>query len=143
MIYHLKENYLCPHCNSYLRVWNNLILTVKSKVNNQKGILLFNAEVGNYGLIHHSTLKFEDGETVDIFCPVCQADLTATEINKNLVRIIMTDEDNKVYDIYFSKVIGEQSTFLIQEDDVIERHGENSTNYQSYFESKLKKRFPD
>jgi hypothetical protein len=143
VIYPLKENYLCPHCHSYLRVWNNIILIAKSELSNQQGILLFNAEVGNYDLIHHSSLKFVDGEIVNIICPVCKADLTASEINENLVRIVMTDENKKTYDIYFSKIFGEHSTFVIQEENIIERRGEDSSNYLSYFQSKLKKRFPN
>jgi len=135
----LKINYLCPDCRSYLRVWNNVIFTVKLKSKNQQGILLLNPELGNYDFIHHTSIKFEEGELVDFICPVCHADLTATEINENLARVILTDENKKEYDVYFSKICGEHSTFKIKEDDIIEKYGEDSSSYLSYFMSKFKK----
>jgi len=139
MDYSLEINYLCPHCRSYLRIWNNIILTAKSKSEKKQGILLLNPELGNYDFIHHISLKFVEGEMVDFICPVCHADLTATEINEHLARILMTDENEKEYDVYFSKICGEHSTFKIRKDDIIEKYGEDSSAYLNYFMSKLKK----
>jgi len=51
----------------------------------------------------------------------------------------LIDENNKEYDVYFSKICGEHSTFKIREDDIIEKHGEDSSAYLNYFMSKLKK----
>ena len=34
MKYPLKVNYLCPHCRSYLRIWNNIIFIIKSELRN-------------------------------------------------------------------------------------------------------------
>jgi rubredoxin len=135
----LKINYLCPHCRAYLRVWNNIILTIKSGTKNSQGILLLNAEPGNYSLIHHSSIKFEEGEKWDFICPVCGADLTAADINRNLAKIIMIDENNKEFDVYFSKICGEHSTFLIHKNDIIEKYGEENSSYVNYFMSRLKK----
>lgn len=139
MYYQLKVNYLCPHCRAYLRVWNNIILIARSERSNQQGILLFNAEVGNYELIHHSSISFEEGELVDIICPVCHADLTASEISDNLTRIVMIDENNKEYNIYFSKICGEKSTFKIEKNNIVESYGPDSSHYVSYFMSRIKK----
>ena len=127
MKYSLKNNYLCPHCRSYLRVWNNIILIVKSESRNLQSILLLNPELGNYDLIHHSSMEFKEGEMLDFICPVCRADLTAVGIHRNLVRIVMIDENNEEFDVYFSKICGEHSTFLIHEDDIIEKYGEESS----------------
>jgi len=137
--HNLTINYLCPDCRSYLRVWNNIIFTVKLKSKKQQGILLLNPQLGNYDFFHHTSIKFEEGELVDFICPVCHADLTATEINENLARVILIDENNKEYDVYFSKICGEHSTFKIREDDIISKYGEDSSSYLSYFMSKFKK----
>ena len=140
MKYDLKINFLCPHCRAYLRVWNNIIFIVNSSQRNLSSILLLNPELGNYNLIHHSSIEFEEGEMLNFMCPVCRADLTATGININLAKIIMTDENNnKEYDVYFSKICGEHSTFLIHDDDIVEKFGEDSSSYVNYFMSKLKK----
>jgi hypothetical protein len=139
MKYSLKINYLCPHCRAYLRVWNNIIFIVKSEARKLLSILLLNPELGNYDLIHHSTIEFQEGEMLDFICPVCRADLTATEIHKNLVRIIMIDENKKELDVYFSKICGEHSTFLIHDDDIVEKYGEDNSVYVNYFMSRFKK----
>lgn len=70
----------------------------------------------------------------------CRTDLTATGINSNLVKIIMIDDNKKEYDVYFSKICGEHSTFLIHDDDIVEKYGEDSSAYVNYFMSKLKKK---
>ncbi len=41
-----------------------------------------------------------------------------TWINKNLARVIMIDDDGKEYDIVFSEIIGQHSTFKIHGEDV-------------------------
>lgn len=140
MKYDLKVNFLCPHCRAYLRVWNNIVFIVNSSLKNLTGILLLNPELGNYNFIHHSSIEFKEGEMLNFMCPVCRADLTSTEINSNLAKIVMIDENKKEFDIYFSKICGEQSTFLIKDDDIVEKFGGDSSSYVDYFMSKLKKR---
>jgi rubredoxin len=142
MKYSLKTNYLCPHCRSYLRVWNNIIFIAKSESRNLQCILLYNPELGNYDLIHHSSIEFEEGEMLNFICPVCRADLTAVNLNSNLAKIVMIDENNREFDIYFSRICGEKSTFVIQENDIIEKFGEDSSSYVNYFMSRLKKSKP-
>lgn len=140
MKYSLKVNYACPHCRSYLRVWNNIIFIIKSEVRDLQGILLLNPELGNYDFVHHSSIKFDEGEMLNFICPVCRADLTATDINTNLARIIMIDETNKEFEVYFSKICGEKSTLLIHENDIVGKYGEDSSSYVNYFMSRFKKR---
>ena len=135
----LKINYLCPVCRSNIRVWNYIIFTVRRHSDKKMGILLLNPELGNYDLIHHSSLKYEEGEMVDFICPVCHADLTAPEINKNLAHVVMIDENNKEYHVFFSKICGEHSTFKIKENDIVEKYGEDSSAYVNYFMSRFKK----
>ena len=101
--------------------------------------MLLNPELGNYNLIHHSSIEIQEGESLDFFCPICRADLSAVDLHRNLIRILMTDENNKEFDVYFSKICGEHSTFLIQNDNIVEKFGEESSSYVNYFMSRLKK----
>jgi RNA polymerase subunit RPABC4/transcription elongation factor Spt4 len=140
MDHSLKLNYLCPHCKSYLRVWINIIFIIESDEKNLKGILLLNPGLGNYEFIHHSSIKLAEGEVLTFLCPVCRTDLTATEINSNLVKILMTDENNREFEVYFSMVCGEHSTFLMKNDNVVEKFGDASSSYVNHFMSKLKHR---
>ena len=134
----LKHNYSCPHCGSFLRVWNNIIFTVSSPDKVRKGILLLNPKLGNYTLTSHETLEFAEGEIVEFFCPVCLTDLRATSINENLVRVLMSDSDGRTFDVYFSRIVGEHSTFKIKDNDVIEKFGKDDSHYINYFLSKLR-----
>jgi hypothetical protein len=135
----LDVNYLCPACRSYLRVWNNIIFSVKSCTEDKKGLLLLNPELGNYEFISHPQIDFKEMDCLDFFCPVCGSDLKATEINPNLARIIMIDENQRSFDVYFSRIRGEHSTFKISNGDVVEKYGKDSSSYLDYFMSKLKK----
>ena len=135
----LDVNYLCPDCRSYLRVWNNIIFSVKSCTEDKKGLLLLNPELGNYEFISHHEVEFKDMDCLDFLCPVCGFDLKASDVNRNLARVVMIDKDQKEYDVYFSRLRGEQSTFKISNGDIVEKHGKDSSSYVSYFMSKLKK----
>ena len=134
----LDVNYLCPNCKSHLRVWNNIILTVRSCVEDKQGLLLLNPNLGNYEFISHHKLEFNDMECIDFFCPVCSVDLTAKDVNKNLARILMTDENDKVYDLYFSRLRGQQSTFKVSNGDIVEKYGKDSSAYVDYFMARFR-----
>lgn len=135
----LEVNYLCPSCRSYLRVWNNIIFSVRSCTEDKKGLLLLNPELGNYEFISHYTLDFHKMECLDFLCPVCGFDFKATDINTNLARIIMIDENQKQYDLYFSRIRGEHSTFKISDNDIVEKYGKDSSSYVDYFMAKFRK----
>ena len=134
----LDVNYLCPDCRSYLRVWNNIIFSVSSCTEDKRGLLLLNPELGNFEFISHPKVDFKRMDCLEFFCPVCGADLKATDINKNLARVIMIDENQTEYDVYFSRLRGEQSTFKISNGDIVEKYGKDSSSYVDYFMSKLK-----
>ena len=135
----LDVNYLCPDCRSYLRVWNNIIFRVKSCTEDKKGLLLLNPELGNYEFISHPTLNFKGMDCLDFFCPVCGSNLQATGVNLKLARVIMIDEDQKEYDVYFSRLRGEHSTLKISNGEIVEKYGKDSSSYVDYFMSKLRK----
>jgi hypothetical protein len=134
----LDVNYLCPDCRSYLRIWNNVIFRVKSCTEDKKGLLLLNPELGNYEFISHPALAFKEMDCLDFFCPVCGSNLQATGVNPKLAKVIMIDEDQKEYDVYFSRLRGEQSTFKISNGDIVGKYGKDSSSYMDYFMSKLK-----
>ena len=133
----MEPNYLCPHCRSFLRVWNNIIFTVRRCEDDRKGLILLNAKLGDYTVISHPALTFEEGECVEFICPVCHKNLTAENINDKLAYIIMKDEEGVEFDIYFSKIAGEHTTFKIERNNIIAQYGEDATAYMSYFMSKL------
>jgi hypothetical protein len=131
----MKENYLCPKCNAHLRVGDNVVFYVISKKSNNKGLIMLNPNLGDYSIASHPKVTFEKGEYVEFYCPVCHANLAASAINSNLVKIIMVDDlTGEKSDIYFSKVAGEKSTFRITDNKLIEKYGDDAHLYSNLFD---------
>ena len=126
----MAKDYLCPICKGQIRVKNSILLSAKSK-QNEKGLIFLNAEVGDYSITTHPDFKIHEGEEYIFYCPICHAILNREE-NPNLVKIHMFDgKDN--YEIYFSSLAGEKSTYKIS-DKSIEQIGPDSNHYKQYFD---------
>jgi len=132
----MKTKFQCPHCLAHLRVRENLIFRVRTSTF-QRGMLLLNPELGNYSYISAPDLKFDKGDKLEFFCPICCEDLSVKSINPNLINIRMNDGE-KEYDVYFSSVVGEHLTFKIHQHDIVERFGEDYSAYVNYFTQKFR-----
>lgn len=126
----MENNYLCPKCRSYLNIGTKIVLSVHVK-NNQKGLLLFEKELGDYKVKKNDLINYTDGERVGFFCPICHENLVS-EINPNLAKIIMVDESNNECDILFSKISGEQATYKLDKGQV-EAYGPDKSKYLDFF----------
>ena len=123
------NDFLCPKCKEHVRVGDHLIFKVKNS-KNQSGLVLLSPQIGNYTSVKHPTFEIKKGEFLDFFCPVCNASLKS-EIHQNLAYVIMIDEKAKSYDVYFSQVAGEHSTYETYGDSV-HVAGEDAGKY-TYF----------
>jgi len=136
----MKPHYLCPKCQSHLVCCDHLILSLESESGDKKGLLMMNIALGDYSTQSPSCgLQIKDGELVNLFCPACHGNLKVPDINDKLVMVKMIDENGNDHDVYFSRVCGEQSTFMIDHEDVIEHFGKDASEYVTYFTNKLKK----
>ncbi|MEN8153250.1 MAG: hypothetical protein ABFR75_04445 [Acidobacteriota bacterium] len=126
-----RKEYICPKCEGHLKV-NLKIIFLAQKENGKRGLILLNPELGDYKRISHESLNLVDGEQITFLCPICHADLSAVDINKNLAAILMTDEDNIEYKILFSEILGEKCTYKVYKKEV-EAFGEDSSQYMNYF----------
>ena len=89
--------------------------------------------VGEYNYIHHNKFQLEKGELVDFECPMCQADLTS-EVNEEHAMIYMVvAEDNMEYELYFSKIAGQQSTYVVAHYNV-ESFGDDAIDFESLYD---------
>ena len=122
----MEPQYICPKCNVNLKVGDYIILLGQNR-KNEKGLILLHSEIGNYTSIKHPSFKFEPGEPVEFYCPVCHVSLAFDE---NLSHIIL-EEKEKSYDIYFSRIAGEESTYVV-DGDKVSATGEHSYKY-TYF----------
>lgn len=124
------HDYVCPKCNGHLRINDEVILTARTD-KWQGGLLVLHPELGNYSFENHPSFKFEEGARVDLLCPICHADLSSDK-HENLAMVIMREESGEEYTIYFSKVVGEQSTFKMLGEHV-EVYGKHAENYIDFF----------
>ena len=127
----MKTNYLCPKCKGVLNIGGNVIFSTRNK-KNEVGLILLHQELGNYKVIKDADYNYEEGEYLEFFCPICHKNLSAGG-KENLVRILMVDE-NKTFNILFSQIAGEKSTYKITGDSV-EAFGEHKKKYFNFINS--------
>jgi hypothetical protein len=92
--------------------------------------MLLSPHIGNYTSVKHPTFDIETGEPLEYFCPLCNGSLTS-DIHENLAHVILHDENDKSNDVYFSRIVGEQSTFTTYGESVSVA-GEDAGKY-TYF----------
>lgn len=124
----MEPQYYCPACDASLKVCDYIIFLAQTK-HKKKGLLLLHPEIGNYSSIKHPDFKFEEGESIEFLCPVCHTSL-ASDFDDKLAHIIL-EENQKTYDIYFSRIAGEKSTYKV-DGEMVTSTGEHADRY-TYF----------
>ncbi|MDQ1296058.1 MAG: hypothetical protein QG611_36 [Bacteroidota bacterium] len=123
------NDFLCPKCGDHLRVGENLVLKIKN-AGKKNALLLLSPQVGNYSSIKHPEFEIRKGELLEFYCPLCGTSLKS-DIHENLVHVIMKDESGNNFDVYFSRIAGEHSTYETK-GDLIHIAGEDAGRY-TYF----------
>ena len=126
-----KSNFLCPKCKGHLNAGGYVIFSTKNK-RKQSGLVLLSPKVGSYSVKYHESYGFEKGEAIDFACPICSKSLHAKENSEN-VSIIMVDENGTEYKVLFSRIFGNQSTYVLSNDDV-EVFGDDAVEFDDLLE---------
>ncbi len=129
----MENEYLCPKCKSRLRIDNYVVLSVK-KQSGERGIIFLSPKLGNYTYVKNSSLIFEKGEKVDVFCPVCNKNLLCVP-EKNLAKVFIKDsESGELLTVLFSVVFGEKATYKVEATDekAVEAFGEDSIKHINF-----------
>ena len=109
----MNYNFICPKCKGQLRIGEQIIFSTKTD-KGASGLILLNPEVGDYKVLHHPTYKFEQGESIDFYCPICHTNLTS-KLHGNLAEVKMIDEDAKEYKILFGSMVQKVNILLQKE----------------------------
>lgn len=125
-------HYLCKACRGHLKVKTSIVLSAQKKKSTIRGLVFLDPELGNYTKTTHPSFRIEPGEEYIYTCPICHSLLNSAKY-EHLVRIIMVDDDNKEYDIYFSEIAGEKCTYKLS-DGELEITGKDSKLYNNYFD---------
>jgi len=113
----MKWKYSCPHCKAVLNP--NIKVVLAARRGKTRGLLLMSPLPGNYKFISDDDFatKIKDGEVVTLSCPICAADLTS-RASKKLAEVNLHQPGHQVKKIQFSKVQGEQATFILNGEKV-------------------------
>ena len=125
----MLNEFLCPSCHNLLNVGKNVIFSTRSKTN-KAGLIILHPDMDEYSVIKHPSFKVENGERIDFSCPYCNKKLNSNR-NENLAKVIMRDENKVEYEIHFSRVASERSSFRIVGMSV-EIFGEDANEYVSF-----------
>ena len=55
-------------------------------------------------------------------------------VHPDFVSIIMVDHNNMEYKVLFSRKVGEKSTYVVSNDDVVEMFGEDAVGLEDAFD---------
>ena len=127
----MAQDFICPYCKGKLNVKGFIVFSVKTK-EGKSGLIFVSPELGNYQSFTHPSFKISEGEQHEFHCPICHTNLAALEFNEKLVKVLMTSENGKVYEILFSGISGEHCTYKLK-DGQLEAYGEDSERYRNFF----------
>jgi len=108
----MKNDFICPYCSGHLNIKDKVVFVAK-KINGETGIIFLHPKLGDYSSEMHETFNVSKGEDVDILCPICHQNLKQKVEDKNFVHLLLVEEDGKRYNVLFSSIFGEYSTFKI------------------------------
>lgn len=123
----MKVTYLCPYCRSAINAGNNIILSAETHTGS-KGLILLHEEIGNYTSQVSATLTVENGDIVDLFCPVCHHSLNIPQKDTLAKYIRIGDDCNECF-IIISRKYGEKITFKVDERKKVESYGEKLSRF--------------
>lgn len=112
-------------------VENKVVFTTRTG-SAKKGLLMLDPELGKYSGAKHPGFEVQQGEKLEFYCPICSSNLAATGINENLVMILMLDEEDHEHEVYFSRIEGEESTYMVSHMG-FKSMGKNAPVYLKYF----------
>lgn len=121
------KDYICPKCQGHLSIDNEIIFLTKNK-KGDSAIVLLSAELGDYSFRKNTNVDFAEGDHVNFICPICYENLNADDVDDNLARVFMVDEEGQKHNVVFSKVLGEKCTYAINEKG-IDSFGDHKDNY--------------
>ena len=108
----MRWTYSCPKCRAMLNPGDTIILVAARQ--DSRHLICFHPEPGNYEIHVPPGVEMAEGTKWDFLCPVCHEDL-ATEEGSDLC-VVSLQEGETQSKVLFSRVAGEQMTFVTAED---------------------------
>jgi len=108
-----QYDYFCPKCDEKLSESNQVVFTIQR--NNEKSKIFLEPKPGSYSIKCQPECTFVLNEEVDFFCPYCEENLKSDRYSK-FVEIILKVTDSVIFDVFFSRIYGDHTTYVGIED---------------------------
>ncbi len=128
----MDRKYYCPKCKALLNVREYIVFVANNNAN-ERGIVLLSPSLGDYKIIHPPEFRYEEGDRLEFFCPVCHESLAIPYINKDLAEVDMVDKNNERYKIAFSEIAGKKCTIKIKDNSIVEMYGDDADEYKNFW----------
>jgi hypothetical protein len=129
----MSTDFKCPHCSNLLNVGENIVFTTRNRWG-KEGLIMLHPEIGNYTVLKHPNFEVNEGDLLEFYCLYCNKQLLS-ERNKNLAKILMSDENGDEYEIHFSRIAGQQATYKIIGEN-FEIFGEDASAYLDFLKDR-------
>lgn len=124
----MSWRYSCPACKASLNPRDYIILVGNPSGSEQRVLIGFHPQPGNYELHLPPGAEPEQGQRWDFRCPVCHQDLTAAGDDK-LCALDMLDEQGEQRQVLFSRIAGDRATFVVADRRIEQQFGERAQEY--------------
>ena len=117
--------YLCPRCGATLNPQRSIVLRAEGE--GRRFLVAFHPQPGNYEVDVPDGEDMPAGTLWDFSCPVCDQSLIS-ELSDQLCVLEMRQHDER-HRVYFSRVAGEEATFVVSAEGMLEDHGIHTDRY--------------
>lgn len=126
----MEWKYSCPKCTAILNPGRSIVL-----LGHHEGcdtLLAFHPEPGNYEVAVPYNMSINQHEVWAFSCPVCHQSLDLDD-EERLAGLDMTDGMGNWHKVIFSRIAGEQATFIIGKgpEAQVVKHGQDKAKYES------------
>jgi hypothetical protein len=117
--------YSCPHCDAVLNPKETI--TLRAEGEGQRFLVGMHPQPGNYEVDLPPGKTMPAGTRWSFSCPVCDQSLIS-ELSDGLCALDMLTSDER-HRVYFSRIAGEQATFVVSAEGLLTDHGVHTDKY--------------
>ena len=121
----MRWKYSCPHCEAPLNPEERVVL--KAVSGDRELLVGLHPQPGNYEVELPSGEEMAPGTRWEFFCPVCEKSLVS-ELSEDLCVLVVTSP-GEPHHVYFSRVAGEEATFVVSAEGLLEDYGIHTDRY--------------
>jgi hypothetical protein len=121
----MNWTYSCPHCHEILNP--DETVTLVAELEDRRFLAGLHPEPGNYHMHLPPDVEMPVGTRWEFSCPLCREALT-TELSDDLCAIDMHSAGDS-HRVYFSRVAGEQATFVVTAEGLLKDYGIHTDRY--------------